>query len=103
MEINDLIEKIKRAVEPDAAGDVRQEGAAACRAILAALGAEPGQLLSGLPPVRPQPGTAADQLMDLFIGKLRSMLPTDSQEVGRSEQALRIPLAPVPKQPQGGE
>ena len=96
MEMNDLMEKIKRAVEPDAAADARHEGAAACRAILATLETEPGQPLPGLPPPRPQPAIAADQLMDVLIAKLRSMLPTDGPETGRSEQTLRIPLAPIP-------
>lgn len=96
MEMNPLIETIERAVEPSASAEARQEGAAACRAILSVLGAEPGHPLPGLPPPRPQPSIAADQVMDVLIAKLRSMLPTDGPETGRSEQALRIPLAPIP-------
>ncbi len=95
-----LIEAIRAATVTGASDEIRSAGAQACRTILTALEAKPGQPLA-------VPGAAdlaalvagvrsvpVDQLLDLAIAKLRTMVPADStQPVAR----LNIPLAPIPR------
>ena len=79
-----LIETIRTAVAPDATAETRAAGAHACRTILAALDAKPGEPMAAA--VAPQPLQIAtivsalrdmptDQLLDLAIARLRTMLP----------------------------
>ncbi|MBV8758682.1 MAG: hypothetical protein JO257_15455 [Deltaproteobacteria bacterium] len=84
----DLIEAIRVAVAPDATPEARVAGATACRAILTALEATPGEPMTAAPVAPPTPVTAIvgalrgvppDQLLDLAIAKLRSMLPADAK------------------------
>ncbi len=101
-----LIETIRAAIAPDAAPEVRATGADACRTILAALGASQGQPLGAAPHVEPGPvatavaslirSTPPDQLLDLAIAKLRSMVPADARPISTS--SLRFHYVPVPGQ-----
>jgi hypothetical protein len=88
-----VIDAIRAAVSQDATPEARASGVAACHSILAALGAKAGEPLGAT--VTPNVGPAAtaiaalvrrtppDQLFDMLIGKLQSMLPAEA------------PLAPV--------
>lgn len=96
-----VIETIRAAITPDASAEARAAGAAACRTILAALGTEPGQPLvsDAQAPAPPTPQVAAlasaiknvppDQLADLLIAKLRTLVPPDQQPAVRR---IHIPL-----------
>jgi hypothetical protein len=84
----DFIEAIRVAVAPDATPEARAAGATACRAILTALEAMPGEPMTATPVVPPSHahaivgalrGVPPDQLLDLAIAKLRSMLPADAK------------------------
>lgn len=82
-----LLESIRAAIDPDASEQARAAGAHACRTILTALEAKPGepmpasasdaspatqiaQMLGALK------GVPAEQLLDLAITRLRAALPT---------------------------
>ncbi|MBE7450538.1 MAG: hypothetical protein HS111_17055 [Kofleriaceae bacterium] len=80
------LEALRAALADGATPDQRAAGVAACRAIIAALEATPGEPM----PVAASPETATaitapislaglslDQVLDLAIGKLRSMVPAD--------------------------
>jgi hypothetical protein len=87
-----LIETIRFAVTDSATAQQKQAGAAACRTILTALEGQVGQPLAA-PPSAPQVGV--DQMLDLAIAKLRSMLP--------AEGAARAPRLAIPMvTPPGG-
>jgi hypothetical protein len=80
-----LIESIRAAVADGASPDARAAGANACRTLLTALEAPPA-----LPPGPPSLPIAAiasalrtippDQLADLLIAKLRTLVPADAQQ-----------------------
>src|SRR5687768_10547498 len=95
-----FIEAIRLATTPDATDEARAAGVHACRAILSALDAQPGKPLSM--PTAPTPlqsavtalsNVPAEQLLDLAITKLRSLLPegTTIEPV----LPLRLPLLPI--------
>jgi hypothetical protein len=83
------LETLRAALADGATPDQRAAGVTACRAILAALESNPGESMSVTPPSMPaappvQPplqlalgGLSLDQVLDLAIGKLRSMLPPE--------------------------
>lgn len=81
--MDELLESIRRAVSAEASPQDRGAGAAACRTILAALEATPGQPLAAMPINASQiasvvgalRGVPPDQLLDLAIAKLRASLP----------------------------
>jgi hypothetical protein len=84
----DFLEAIRSAVAPDATADARAAGTAACRAVLTALEATAGEPLAPQAPVPSSPvaaivsslrGVPADQLFDLLIAKVRSLLPPGTQ------------------------
>jgi hypothetical protein len=83
-----LLESIQTALAPGATDDMRAAGIAACRSILTALEATLGEPMTVAPVAPPTPVTAIvgalrgvppDQLLDLAIAKLRSMLPADAK------------------------
>lgn len=102
--LDPLIESIRRAVADGADEPTRKAGADACRAILTALGTEPGKPLTDPPPpISPIAAMAAAAqsappglVLDALIGKLKSMLPEGDRQVTRPPSALRIPFVPMP-------
>ena len=92
-----FIETIRSAVAEDSTTEAKQAGAQACRAILAALEAQPGQALAIVPMVAPGPLVGADigQVLDLLIAKLRTMQP-DQAAAPPATAALRIPTIQLP-------
>jgi hypothetical protein len=103
--IEALITAIREGVSQNASAEQRTAGANACRAMLAVLEAKPGQ------PLAPAPATPAiangvqaivslllsappEQLLDLAIAKLRTMVPVNEQPATR---AFSLHLVPVPK------
>lgn len=102
--MDELLESIRRAVAVDASPQDRGAGAVACRTILAALEATPGQPLAAAPINASQiasvvgalRGVPPDQLLDLAIAKLRSALPADAQ-VPRVEP-LKFHIISLPRQ-----
>jgi hypothetical protein len=100
--MDNLIETIRAAMMPDASDEARAAGATACRAVLATLDAQAGQPLAAAPvaatpiqaAVTAMSGLPSDQLLDLAIAKLRSMLPegTTIEPV----PPLKLPLLPLP-------
>lgn len=100
-----LIESIRAAIAEGSTREARAAGAAACRTILAALEAVPGERLvaqaapaqHGSSPIAAivagLRGTPPDQLLDLLIAKLRSMVPPEKQSPASkiNLQLVRIP------------
>lgn len=104
--MQEQIEAIRAAVAPDATADQKAHGAAACRAILAALGAEPGKPIAmpGAPVPHPLAGIDPGQALDLLIAKLTAALPKDDNKPGAPPTApeprgLRIAFVGAPPRP----
>lgn len=93
--MDDQIEAIRVAVTTDATPEQKAHGAQACRAILTALGAEPGKPIAmpGAPTPHPLAGLDPGQALDLLIAKLTAALPKDGGEAA--------PAAPLPPEPRG--
>jgi hypothetical protein len=94
--MQELIEAIRIAVAGGATAEQKVTGAAACRTILAALGAQPGKpiVLPGAPTPHPLSGLSFEQALDLVIARLRAV--ADAREVAPSQPA---PSQPAPSQP----
>ena len=103
--MDQLIEAIRNATATDATDEVRAAGAFACRTILTALEAKPGESLA--PPIATTVpdspiaavvaglrGVPVDQLLDLAIAKLRTMVPAD---VAAQAPKISIRLIQVPR------
>lgn len=90
--MHDQIEAIRAAVADGATPDQKVHGAAACRAILAALGAEAGKpiVMPGAPTPHPLAGIDPGQALDLLIAKLTAALPKDDDK----SAAAPSPAAP---------
>jgi hypothetical protein len=73
--MHDLLDCIRIAITEGATPEQKQAGAAACCALYASLSPPPGVPLS-IPHV--QPRVNLDQVLDLAIAKLRTMLPADA-------------------------
>jgi hypothetical protein len=82
--MDELLEAIKAATATDASEEARTTGVIACRTILTALEAKAGEPLVQVPSAPASPVAMAvsalksvppDQLLDLAIAKLRTMLP----------------------------
>jgi len=83
--IDDLIAAIRCAAERGASAEVRNSGAAACRAILTALDAQVGQSLASASATAPSPPLASllsllaamprEQLIEFLVNRLRSARP----------------------------
>ena len=94
-----LIETIRASLASDASPETRAAGVGACRTILAALGAsapsiEVGPTATAIATlIRSAP---PDQLLDLVIGKLRSMLPAEAETVPTRKVAIPLVKVPTP-------
>lgn len=101
--IESLIHSVREAVAPDATGETRRAGAQACRTLLAALDTKPGEALITAP-VQPANGVQAivsllrsappDQLLDLAIAKLRTLVPAAEQPAVRAFPIRIVPVKP---------
>lgn len=101
--MNDQIEAIRAAVADGATAEQKAHGAAACRAILAALGAESGKPIAmpGAPVPHPLAGIDPGQALDLLIAKLTAALPTDDDKpsappAAPASRGLRIAFVAPP-------
>jgi len=100
--MDNLLEAIRAATAPEASEEARAAGVAACRTILVALEAQPGEPIAAaiVPPnptqvasaVAALRGVPVDQLLDLAIAKLRSALPAGA-DVPRA-QPIQFRLIP---------
>lgn len=105
--MNDQIEAIRAAVADGATADQKAHGAAACRAILAALGAEAGKpiVMPGVPTPHPLAGIDPGQALDLLIAKLTAALPKDDNKTAAPSptapdaRGLRIAFVGTPPRP----
>ena len=117
--MEDLIASIRDALQSDASPDARAAGAAACRAALAALGsmreapldppatdqaADPAAIPAAPDPIagarslidklaRVPAGHRLDLAIDVALGKLRGILPTDAPPI--EIRVPRFPLVPL--------
>lgn len=98
----DLINSIRAAVADGASAEARAAGIAACRTLLNALDAKPGEPLGPTATTPTSPiaamamalrGVPPDQLLDLLIAKLRSIVPANAHPASRG---IHIPLARIP-------
>lgn len=102
--MDNLIEAIRSAVADDASSEARASGAQACRTILAALEARPGEILA---PVSTAPATPLhaligalrtmppEQLLDLAIARLTAALPQGTPPPATA--LVRFPIVPIGK------
>ena|ERR1700689_574343 len=100
---DNLIDSIRAAVADGATAEARIAGVAACRTILTVL--EPSGTAPSTAPQTPAIPVAAiaaalrntspDQLLDLAIMKLRSLVPADA--LPATTPRLNIPLIPIRK------
>lgn len=101
---------ISAAIAADATAEQKAHGAIACRAILAALGAEPGKPIAmpGAPMPHPLAGIDPGQALDLLIAKLTAALPKDDDKPSVPTPAPTTPdprglritfVAPPPRPP----
>ena len=104
--MENLIESIRSAVAADATPEARAAGIAACRTILSALEAIPGDAFAPATVVTPNTsaivaavgalrGVPADQLLDLAILKLRAALPAGVEVP--AARPLKFHIIPIPK------
>ncbi len=105
--MDQLIEAIRTATTAGATDEAKTAGANACRTLLIALEAKPGESLAppiAVPMDTSQIGTIVaglkgvpvDQLLDLAIAKLRTMVPTEAATPPVVAK-LAIPLVRVPR------
>lgn len=107
--IETMMDAIKAAVADNSTAETRAAGAAACRTLLAVLDAKAGEPIAQPAPTAPAPsspvaaiattlrGVPLDQLADLLIAKLRTLVPPDAQA---SVRRMHIPfVAPQLKAP----
>ncbi len=88
-----FIETIRTAVGEGATADQKQAGAVACRAILTALEGHAGHALTA--PVAPStPRLEVDQVLDLVISRLRTMVPVDP---AAAPARLSFPMVTAPR------
>ena len=102
--MENVIEAIRASLAADATPEAREAGIQACRAVLAALGAKPGEQLGAPRQIDVGPtahaiaavirSTPPDQLMDLLITKLRGAVP-DAKPVEVTHK-INIPLVRIP-------
>jgi hypothetical protein len=93
-----LIDTIRLALADDATPEIKQAGAQACRTIQTALEAQPGTSMAVVPAVAASPLAGADigQVLDLLIGKLRTMVPEPGPSAP-SPKPLSFPTVVIPK------
>ena len=100
--MDNLIEAIRTATQPDASPEARAAGASACRTILTGLEGVAGQPLGAAAPVPTSPvaamvgalrGVPPDQLLDLAIARLRAALPAGTEVPAVTP--LKFSLVPI--------
>ena len=103
-----LIETIRAAVAEGAPAEARAAGANACRVLLTELDPQPAGPSAAQQP-QPQPnlpigaivaairGMPADQLADLLIAKLRTLVPGDAAAISPPARPFSIEYVKVPK------
>jgi hypothetical protein len=107
--MDELLEFIRAAAQPDATPDARAKAAAACRTILTTLeGVAPSATEPSAPqpaPVAPQPaeianlvgalrGLPPEHLLDMAIARLRAALPAGATVPNASP--IKFHIVPVP-------
>jgi hypothetical protein len=102
--MENVIEAIRASLAPDASAEARNAGIQACRAVLTALGAKPGEAFSAPRQVDVGPtaqaiaavirATPPEQLLDLVVTKLRGAVP-DAKPVEVTHK-INIPLVRIP-------
>jgi hypothetical protein len=104
--MEETFEAIRAAVADGATTEQKAHGAAACRAVLAALGAEPGKPIAmpGAPAPHPLAGIDLGQALDLLIAKLTAALPKDDKAslpptTAPDPRGLRIAFVAPPGRP----
>ena len=108
--MNDMIEALRVAVADGATAEQKVHGAIACRAILAALDAEPGKpiMLPGAPTPNPLANIDPSTALDLLIAKLTTAIPKDdstpdpARSAAPDRRALRIAFVAPPAQSRRG-
>jgi hypothetical protein len=110
--LDDLIASIRAAVARDASADARAIGATACRSILTALDAQPGQPLTAAPSAASASHLAGmlhafatmprEQLLDLLISKLRAALPPGTPTAVTGAPRFHLIQIPQVQRPGGG-
>jgi hypothetical protein len=100
MNSESLLASIRAAIADGAPDDARAAGAHACRTLLGVLDAQPNAPIAA--PASPIAttvaalrGLPADQLLDLMIAKLRTLVPVDAASPSQSFK-LAFPTARVP-------
>lgn len=96
--MDEHIEVIRVAVAEGATAEQKAHGQQACRAILAALGAEPGKPIAmpGAPTPHPLARIDPGQALDLIIAKLSAMVPAEGADKDKAT-APRAIAPPVPR------
>jgi hypothetical protein len=94
-----LIESIRNAVAETATAEQKAAGVLACRSVLAALDATPGQplMLAGAPAQSPLAALDPGQALDLLIARLRAALPVEgpgSHANAAEPSGVRIAFVP---------
>jgi len=105
--MDETIETIRTAVASDATAEQKAAGVVACRAILAALDAEPGKaiMLPGAPQHGPLAGITPDQALDLLIARLSAIAEKQAATPAapaRVNAPLRIAFVQPPSRPATG-
>ncbi len=101
--MENLLDAIRAAIAPEAAPEARAAGVDACRRILTALGATAVEPAAA--PVAPPPlpiadivsalrGLPAEQLLDVAIARVRSLLPADVKVA--PTQPIKFVHVPIP-------
>lgn len=95
--LDEQIESIRAAIADGATSDQKAHGAAACRAILAALGAEAGKpiVMPGAPAPHPLAGIDPGQALDHLIAKLTAALPKDDDKSAAAPSPTSTPATPA--------
>ena len=86
--MTDLLDCIRIALAEGATPEQKQAGAAACCAAYAALSPPPGVPIS-VPHAPPLTRVNLDQVLDVAIAKLRTMLPVDANV---TTESVRFPF-----------
>lgn len=99
--MDEMIEVIRAAVADGATPDAKARGAAACRTIGAALGAEPGKPLSvpGAPAPSPLAGVDPGLLVDALIARLTALAEKKATAPSVPPPSVPPPSAPPPGAP----
>lgn len=93
--MNEHIEAIRIAVAGGASAEAKANGVIACRAILTALGAEPGKTIAvpGAPTPHPLANIDPGQALDLLIAKLTAALPKEGDRPNAAQSMAAVPAS----------